>query len=275
MDKSKGSIPLYINIINLNLTHDYYTTKQGLHRHYFFTPLLSQIFSYSSSLKRTSIQHTQKINESINIGIENRYTIKGIPNITANTAPMQSRTKDKQYPCHILFPIGVYMFMLNITNNPFLTNAVIVFSFSVLSVILLLPPKGAMLLTYIHELGHVICLMTTALILKQKYIKSKIVIGKREHLLYNGKTYNILYKYLEEHKHYTIIRINALSGTIFYIAVFLIFHFAINYLFINTTLYICSLIFTTLFIFLPLITQYKSSDLNAFMHLEQFHYEEE
>ena len=72
------------------------------------------------------------------------------------------------------------------------------FLFSILT-ILSITPHFQYAMTKLHEIGHIIHLRISSILLKQTYHKSEININKSGYFtLYSGYTHNPLYKYFED-----------------------------------------------------------------------------
>lgn len=104
----------------------------------------------------------------------------------------------------------------------------------ILGLLIICIPPFQFLLTYIHECGHALHLLLISLIHKEKIQYLKIVppINKpkewkkyRTFVLYYGKTYSNIYKYMETNHAYLAIRINAVCGSLFTIFILSIAYF--------------------------------------------------
>lgn len=142
------------------------------------------------------------------------------------------------------------------------------FLFSILT-ILSITPHFQYAMTKLHEIGHIIHLRISSILLKQTYHKSEININKSGYFtLYSGYTHNPLYKYFEDNKMYNYIRINAISGTLFVTLVFITTGICFDIL-LKQKYY---LIFTIPNMALEILNFFTSSDFKYFIKPEEYKY---
>lgn len=145
--------------------------------------------------------------------------------------------------------------------------------------------------TVIHEFGHKTCLMLSAKLLNititekfnTEYKRAEYKPFKRVNLiiktrLYNGKTNHSLYQYLAENKHYNLIRLNALSGSLFEM-LYLFIRTSILILICHTNRVLITIILSNTFSILTIILlaffcsdHKEKSDFYIFLHPNKFHY---
>lgn len=161
------------------------------------------------------------------------------------------------------------MSILTIISSIFNTTGFSVFLGCFLAFIIICIPSTSKFITYIHELGHVIHLFILYVQTKEIFVKPVINLSKkRTYLQYSGLTQSPMYTYLSENKPntYNKIRLNAISGTLFVITVYLLIYLInINNSVTLNTVLLC-------LIFLEISTFLTSTDFKYFIHPELFEY---